>query len=332
MSTPTGSAITRTENSVPRPLVVRLCNWIGDVVLSVPALELLERHGYQLHLYGHGWAPKLLSGYPWPCTVRAKSLQDRVKQLRNLRQQLAKSDVAGSSSYAALAMPNSFSSAMELRLAGFSVSGYARDGRSFLLAERLAPTTEPHALQSFWNLACQMTGETLAPPASINLRVSPKALAAAEGILEKNGWQAGYLCVNPFAAGTVHKQPKKWPAFPEFVKKLEVFGLPIIICPGPGEVEEARHYFGQAHILENIPLDTFAAILKAAKLVIANDTGPSHIAAAVGAPLISVLGPTKVEQWSPWGPTVSILSQRPNWPELDEVMVAAQKMLESGLP
>ena len=70
----------------PRPLVVRLCNWIGDVVLSLPALQQLQSAGYALQLYGKGWAPTLLSGYGWPVTVRARTLGERVAQLKALRQ------------------------------------------------------------------------------------------------------------------------------------------------------------------------------------------------------------------------------------------------------
>ncbi|MCC6218525.1 MAG: glycosyltransferase family 9 protein [Aquabacterium sp.] len=311
---------TQKPSGTPRPLIVRLCNWIGDVVLSLPALELLEQNGYQLHLYGNGWAPKLLSGYNWPVTVRAKSLKERVAQLRHLRSQYAQPGTPAASDVNALAMPNSFSSTLEMRLAGLHVTGYGRDGRSFMLRQKLTPPDGPHAVESFWNLACQLTGQTLPPPESINMRISANAEAAAQEIIASHGWQAGYVCVNPFAAGTVHKMPKKWPGFPAFVKQLEQRGLPIVICPGPGEVDEAKNLYGQACVLEGIPLDTYAALLHSAKLVVANDTGPAHIAAAVGAPLISVLGPTKVEQWAPWGPTVSVLSHRPNWPDVGEVL------------
>ena len=135
------------------------------------------------------------------------------------------------------------------------------------------------------------------------------------------------MCIAPFAAGTVHKQPKRWPGFPEFAQRLAAHGLPLVICPGPGEVDEARSAYPQAQVLDKLPLDDYAALLQGSRLVVANDTGPAHIAAGVGAPLISVLGPTKVEQWRPWGPSVQVLSARPNWPGVDEVLAAAQARL-----
>ena len=133
-----------------RPLIVRLCNWIGDVVLSLPALKRLQDSGYTLQLYGKGWAPTLLSGYAWPVTVRGKTLRDRVQQLKTLRAQCQAIDPGFDARINALAMPNSFSSALELRLAGLRAAGLARDGRSLLLGHRLhAKPAGPHALESF---------------------------------------------------------------------------------------------------------------------------------------------------------------------------------------
>ncbi|MGL5005205.1 MAG: hypothetical protein ACRDAM_19865, partial [Casimicrobium sp.] len=48
-----------------KPLVVRLRNFIGDVVLMIPALERLEAAGYELHCGGNGWATSLLEGHGW---------------------------------------------------------------------------------------------------------------------------------------------------------------------------------------------------------------------------------------------------------------------------
>src|ERR1700676_2187401 len=55
-------------------LVVRLCNWVGEVVLSLPALQRLAAAGYDLHLVGKRWAPALLEGSGWPVDARAPGL------------------------------------------------------------------------------------------------------------------------------------------------------------------------------------------------------------------------------------------------------------------
>lgn len=322
---PPSSHLQHAAAAALRPqLIIRLCNWIGDVVLSLPALELLEAHGYELHLYGKAWAPELLSGYTWPVTVRRGNLRERVRQLKALRK--------GPGPTLALAMPNSFSSALEMRLAGMAVSGYARDGRSLLLSQRQPSGEEPHALQSFWRLACQLIGEPALPlldqpPADIRMKFSALGAQAAAQLVQAHGLQ-GYVCIAPFAAGTVHKMPKKWPAFPELVQRMLAQGLQVVVCPGPGEEQEAKALYGQAITLPDVPLSAYAALLSKARLVVANDTGPAHIAAAVGAPLISVLGPTKVEQWRPWGSQAEIISHRPNWASVDEVWAAVNRRLQ----
>ena len=311
----------------PRPLVVRLCNWIGDVVLSLPALQQLQSAGYALHLYGKGWAPTLLSGYGWPVTVRGKTLGERVAQLKAVRQQYAAADPGFAQRINALAMPNSFSSALELRLAGLRVAGYARDGRSMLLAQRIAAPTAPHALESFWALAAGLTGRSNPPPADIHLQIAPAARAHAQAVVAQRGWAAGYVCIAPFAAGTVHKLDKRWPGFPALTRRLAAQGLTVVVCPGPGEAALALRDHPQAQILQDLSLDAYAALLQGSRLVVANDTGPGHIAAASGAPVLSVLGPTKVEQWRPWGSQVSVLSARPHWPTVDAVHAAVTARL-----
>jgi heptosyltransferase-2 len=73
----------------------------------------------------------------------------------------------------------------------------------------------------------------------------------------------------------------------------------------------------------------YAALLQRAALVVSNDTGPAHIAAAVGTPVLSVLGPTKPEQWAPWGREVHIEQRYPQWPAVDAVLQHARRLLES---
>lgn len=317
----------------PRPLIVRLCNWIGDVVLSLPALQRLQDGGFSLQLYGKGWAPTLLSGYAWPVTVRGKTLRDRVMQLKTLRALCQAVDPGFDGRINALAMPNSFSSVLELRLAGLRAAGVARDGRSLLLSQRLhAPAAGPHALESFCALADGLLGSASTPPAVIGMQLSAAAMQQARALVAERGWRtdSGYVCIAPFAAGTVHKRDKRWPGFPALTQQLCDLGLTVVVCPGPGETALAHSAYPGAQVVENLPLDGYAALLQGSRLVIANDTGPGHLAAATGAPLISVLGPTRVEQWRPWGNTITLLSDRPDWPAVPAVLAAVQARLAAG--
>ena len=68
-----------------RPLIVRLRNWVGDVVLGVPALQLLQTHGHELQLVGKSWAAPLLAGQGWAVHTRPEGLRASARQLRRLR-------------------------------------------------------------------------------------------------------------------------------------------------------------------------------------------------------------------------------------------------------
>ena len=62
----------------PRPLIVRLRNWVGDVTLGLPLLQRLAQEGFELTLLGKGWACDLLAGQGWPVHVLPKTALERV--------------------------------------------------------------------------------------------------------------------------------------------------------------------------------------------------------------------------------------------------------------
>ncbi len=321
-----------------RPLIVRIRNWVGDVVLGLPALRLIESQGYSLQIVARGkWAPALLAGEGWPVHVQPASLADKLSQLRTLKADCRAVDPGLNRRENALSMPESFSSALELRLAGLRAVGYAKEGRSPLLARAEPITLGGHALVSYWELACRFLRVTLPPPAEVGLRVVPAKADEARQRLAAAGIPGRYLLVCPFAAGlaTAKKLNKKWPAFAEFVARAPAeLGLPLIVYPGPGEHAQASALYPAAALIDGSDMAVYAALLQGSALVVANDTGPGHMAAALGTPLLSVLGPTIAAQWAPWGSRVRVL-QKPqtgdhadgDWPSADEVLAAAGQAL-----
>lgn len=316
--------------ATPRPLIVRLCNMVGDVVLGLPALQLLQAHGHELKLYGKGWAGDLLAGEGWACTKRAGKLGQRIAQLSALRQACQAQDTGFGQRRNTLLMPNSFSSALEARCAGLKPVGYARDGRSLLLTEAWRPDPPAHALEGFWGLACRLTGHDGPPPERISLRIRAEDQVEADRLMAHHGLQPGFICIVPFAAGDVDGLDKRWPAFSTLTPTLGTLGRQIVTCPGPGEEAIARMDHPAAICLPGVALGTYLGLLKRAGLVISNDTGPAHMAAAVGTPVLSVLGPTKPEQWRPWGPQNRVVQgARPQWPDTDAVLQAARQMVQA---
>jgi len=296
---------------------VRLCNWVGEVVLSVPALRRLEAAGYALQLVGRRWAPALLEGTGWPVLVRPPGLGAATAQLRGLRRALAS---AGGPAPRALLLTKSLSSALEARLAGLAAAGYAHDGRSLLLAAAYPLPRFAHAAHAYWHLASRWLGEDAPYPASVELVPSAAQDAAARALLAAHGLAPrGFVLLCPFSGPDDRERRKVWPGFGALATALAARALPVVVCPGPGEDRLAAATLPRAIALAGVDLGVYAALLRLAHAVVANDTGPGHLAAAVGARLVSIYGPQSVAAWAPLGPRVELLHDPGGWPPVARV-------------
>lgn len=315
-----------------RPLIVRLRNWVGDVVLGLPTLQRLERNGYRLVLVGKGWASDLLAGHGWPVHPLGPTLVERVRQLRQLRREARVNDAGFDQRINAVAFPYSMSSALEMRLAGLKAIGHRHEGRDWLLSRPVRRLDRAHELANYWHLGNALLDEEVPPPGDTRLAVAPTHAQAAAELRSRLGIRPGYVVVCPFAGGTFEKLDKSWPQFPRFAgEALPSLGRDVLICPGPGdEVTQAERDFAGCTLAPGVRLGTYAALLRDAALVVSNDTGPGHMAAAVGAPLLSVLGPTDPARWGAVGPSVHIVQQPQGWPSVDEVLARAQTLLNAA--
>lgn len=103
---------------------------------------------------------------------------------------------------------------------------------------------------------------------------------------------------------------KRWPveSFAALVQPLrERFSLSTIIAGGPGDRELAAKIPGGLDLTGKTSLRQLVALLEAADLVIANDSGPMHIAAALGRPLVTMFGPTNPVRTGPYGRGDSVI-------------------------
>ncbi len=314
--------------ATPHRLIVRLRNWVGDVTLAVPTLRRLDEAGHDLQLIGKGWARELLAGHGWTVHVLPKTMAKRIALLRRLKAEAQAADPDYSRRLNALCLPDSFSSALEFRLAGLRTLGHAHEGRSLLLARALQLPRTPHALQVYWQLGDALLGAAAPLPDLIGLRVSDAHRAQAQALRATHGIATGSIFICPFAGGTWARQDKTWPAFPAFAAQvLPGFGRRVVVCPGPGEEALARQHFGSATVLNGVGLGVYAALLQDAALMVANDTGPGHMAAAVGTPLVSVLGPSDPALWRAWGPAVQLVQGADGWPASEAVAQAVRRAL-----
>ncbi|MCY7316815.1 MAG: hypothetical protein LH480_14710 [Rubrivivax sp.] len=334
----------------PPALIVRLRNWVGDVTLSLPLLQRLADEGHALTLVGKAWARDLLAAQGWPVHVLPATTRERVALLRRLRLAIgqpkgqqpdlqsgaptaqqtgaplaaragARTRLLPRGGIDALCLPDSFSSALDFRLAGLRALGHAWEGRSLLLGRAVKRPRGTHELQVYWQLGDALLGRSAPLPARIGLRATAAQRVQARALRAAHGIEAGYVLICPFAGGTWNQQDKTWPAFAGFVAHgLQAYGRRIVVCPGPGDEERiAREHFAGAQLLAGVDLGVYTALLEDAALMLSNDTGPGHMAAAVGTPLVSINGPSDPRLWRPWGPSVQVLGGHGVWPDVAAV-------------
>lgn len=318
-------------------LIVRLPNHLGDTCMALPALDLLAAHGVALTLAGQPWAQELLAGHPWPVVALPRRRAERIAALRAL-------PGAQAGARAALLLTNSFSSAFEARLAGLRPEGYARDGRSLLLRHAYAVphawSQDMHTVDYYLALAHAHLG--LAPAAADapapRLRLTTAARARARAALERAGvappgaHDAAYVVLCPVAQGRHKGQDKCWTGFGRLGRALAAQGSAVVICPGPGERPAAEAAVPAARMIEPLDLGAFAALLAGSAVVVANDSGPGHLAAAVGAILVGVFGVTDPSKTSPRGARVHITGGAAGWPDYARVEALVRSLLARTAP
>jgi heptosyltransferase-1 len=227
-------------------------------------------------------------------TSSAGSVLDAVRELRKSRYDVA------------LDLQGLLKSALLARLSGAArVVGFATP----LLRERLAGfcytetagTAAAHVIKKNLSLlkAVDVQDATIEFPLEIR---NPEIAAAARqrlGIRDSDP----FAIVNPAAAWP----NKRWPAvyFSEVAAALKTrHGLPSIVLWGPGEERLAQDVVGAAQgaaaVSPPTTLAELVSLTKAAAVMVSGDTGPLHVAGAVGTPLVGIYGPTNPERNGPW--------------------------------
>lgn len=165
------------------------------------------------------------------------------------------------------------------------------------------------------NFAMAATGE-LSPPARARelprMRTSGRAAAAVANLLEAEGWdgRSPYLVVNPNAGELALE--RRWPIerFAQVAQALagELDGW-VVLVGAPAEkayVATLREALGRqvrvADLSGATSLPELAALFAGARLLVSNDTGPLHLACAVGTPTVSIFGPEHPGLFGPRGP------------------------------
>ena len=166
-------------------------------------------------------------------------------------------------------------------------------------------------------------------PKSLGLMLLKRHEAAARNLMEKFHIPERYAILAPVARGLQDGKVKQWPHFNALVSPLKSMGIEPIIFPSLREEEAAKQACPDATILPPTSLGNFAALVKHAQIVVANDSGVSHIAAALGVKQITLVGVTDSSRTGPWNPLAKVLGSYGSWPTVDAVIQAMVAIVSS---
>jgi heptosyltransferase-2 len=301
-------------------VLIRAPNWVGDVVMAIPALREFRRMfaDAEITLLARSWVSGLLD---------YEELADRIIQTEefDLRSpikfiKLVRRLRRDRYEFAVL-LQNAFSAAVVAKAAGARhIAGYPADGRRRLLdlVVPFAPDSKTsHQVFYYLRIAArveeELTGKThvdLTNPSPI-LRVTRDAKENARRMILDAAGRRGpakaesidlsrekILILNPGATNSRAKQwlPERFAAVADLLAERD--GFRTIIVGAPGDVETANKTANQMKTPVTVAagrtsISELKAVLSCSSLVVSNDTGTAHVASALGVPTVVIFGPTE---------------------------------------
>lgn len=287
-------------------------NWIGDAVMATPALGAVRATFPKAHItvVANPMVAELFAFHPDCDQVIRFERNSRhagiggfwrfCRSLRNERFDMA------------ILFQNAIEAAVMAVLAGIPRRvGYFTECRRLLLTNGVNTADKKHGLHHvdyYLHLLGQMgfAGERRSP----RLALTPAEAAWSMDHLGPGDWVA----VNP---GASYGSAKRW--FPERFAAVadglsDEFGVRVVLTGGPGEAEIGRDIeqamrHAPLNLIGRTTVRELMAILAHCKLVVTNDSGPMHVAAAFGVPIVAVFGPTDHTTTSPVGGNCRIVRQ-----------------------
>lgn len=344
-----------------RILIVRL-GAMGDVLHGLPAAAALRRAHPSAHI---GWAiePRWAELLCAPGETR-NAPRSPLKPLVDVVYEVDTRALRSASWWAwrqagnmlrriraekyevALDLQGSMKSGLLASLSGArEVVGFARtrEGPAAMFYDRALATSAKHVVEQNLELAAAVA-ENVAPVAA-ELPQDRGADSWCELELRKRG-RFDYALLSP----GVGWGAKRWPAerYGEVAKKLAQQGLASFVNTGPGEEKLAREVeasSGGAAARVPCTLGLLIALTRRAKLFIGGDSGPMHLAAALGIPVVALFGPTDPARNGPYGTRSKVLrsdESRTSYSHVavqdsglmtitsDQVVGAARELLRNG--
>jgi heptosyltransferase-2 len=323
-------------------LLVVCPSWVGDAVMATPALRLIRDRlpGIFIGVLAKPGIDEVLAGL---------TLFDEIHVARGsgvMGPKFVAAKVRPRRYDTALLLTNSFSTALIARIAGIPRRiGYDRDGRGLLLTDRLQA---PRRADGSWapipacayyhRAACALLGlpesDAMSLPSTtvLELATTPEQDEGAAAVLAAAGVGPGsedrVAILNPGG----NNPAKRWPPerFARVAEHLiERHGMRVLVNGAPAErevlgavvngVRESLRERCAALCDLNVTLGSLKGVVRRSSIMVTNDTGPRHMAGAMGVKLVTLFGPTD-HRWT----TI------PTRPKAEELILVADPSLPAS--
>ena len=295
----------------PQKILIRGPNWVGDAVLAIPAMKAMRRHfpKAEITLLVRPWVAGLFTFAPFIDKIWSQDKPSGLASWTRITR-----DIRDRAFDLALLLPNSFESALMIFLGGVPRRiGYATDGRRWLLTDSITRSHDrQHQTLYYLDLVNTLSAVNDAPSIEIQAtkeeRTNARKLLMTEGIPS----DSPFLVLNP---GAAYGSAKRWHE-DRFADAADVlaceFQLQVALIGSEAERPSAERIRGRmkgpAAILNGrTSLEALIGVLAESSLMITNDSGPMHMAAALGVPTVAVFGSTDEKVTGPYGPRTRIV-------------------------
>jgi heptosyltransferase II len=290
------------EHASIKRILVRATNWIGDAVMTTPAMGALRSSfpAAEIVVVGNPLVAELFRHHPYCDRVLVfdkkgehQGVRGLLRFCRILRRE--RFDLA-------ILLQNAVEAAVMAFLARIPRrAGYATDGRALLLTHPVrVGAAERRLHHTRYYLEMLEALEIRGGDGALRLACTDDELAGARELLG----EGIPVVINP---GAAYGSAKRWypERFSDVGNRLAAeYGARIVLTGGPGETEIGRDIAASMsvpplNLIGKTSVRELMAVLSLCRLVVTNDSGPMHVAAAFGVPIVAVFGPTDHTTTSP---------------------------------
>jgi len=297
--------------------------FIGDTVLTIPFLRNL-RAAYpdsKIDLMLEPLSGQVIEGCPYIDRI----IPFEFKTIHAYSSQSQRSKVAGYLHYwkivkaerydAVFVLKRSLSSALLALAAGIPRRiGFATEGRGLALTDPVRYRQDQHEVENF--LDCLRVLGITVKSAALELWPSQAGDEKTRTLFDKAGWKKEDFKVIIHPAASL--PAKQWPLerFAEVMKVLrQKYDTRFIYTGAAGDTTfynqiERLGPFGGLNLCGITTLRENISIYQSANIFFGVDSGPMHMAAAVGVSVVALFGPTDERKWGPWGDGHTVISKR----------------------